>query len=247
MPPADGHRWISLTDTTGDLWLFDASFLLSGYHCIYGAGCPSIDADVDHTESLGCCIHGAHFVDDDDLDQVATAVARLSDDNWQHRRSALRRGGPFRSNRAGGWMTRRTGGACIFLNRADFPGGGGCALHRGALETGERPIDWKPDVCWQVPIRLDVHRSEHGHDTVFIRAWERHDWGEGGNDFHWWCIEEASAHHAPDPVYLTCRDELIEMVGVDLYQRLVTELETLPDGFARVTPVTLSTARTTER
>ena len=224
LPPSDGHRWLSLTDERGDRWLFDATFLLSGYHCIYGRGCPSIDVDPDPTEALGCCIHGAHFVDADDLGEVAAATALLTDDNWQLRRQAIRKGGPFKQNRAGDWMTRRVGGACIFLNRADFPGGAGCALHRGALEAGRRPLDWKPDVCWQMPIRLDVHTSTQGHDTVFIRAWDRRDWGGGGNDFHWWCVEEASAYRHAEPVYVSCRAELTEMIGSDLYDRLAGEL-----------------------
>ena len=235
IPPADGHRWVSLTDDAGDVWLFDADFLLSGYHCIYAQGSPSIGTQPDPAEVLGCCIHGAHFVDTDDRVETAAAAALLTDDNWQFRRRALRAGGPFKQDRAGSWMTRRTEGACIFLNRANFPGGGGCALHRGALEAGKRPLDWKPDVCWQVPIRLDVHSNEYGNDTVFVRAWERRNWGPGGEHFHWWCIEQPEAHTASEPVYLTSRDELIELVGPDLYARLADAL----NAIERETPVTL--------
>ena len=59
----------------------------------------------------------------------------------------------------------------------------GCALHIAALEAGERPMDWKPSVCWQVPLRLEHSTDESGHVTSRLREWKRRDWGEGGSDF----------------------------------------------------------------
>lgn len=238
MPPANGHRWIELLDGS-DRWLFDATFLLSGHRCIYGDGCPSIDVEVDPTGALGCCIHGAHLVDDDDRADVEAAMELLDDDNWQFRRRAERKGSPFKRNKSGELVTRKVKGACIFLNREDFPGGAGCSLHRAALEHGKRPLDLKPDVCWQVPIRLDVHVDDNELETVFVRAWDRRDWGPGGDDFHWWCIEESDAYCASSAVYRTSEDELRELIGDGLYDRLVVELEAL----ARSTPVTLSPTR----
>lgn len=243
MPPVDGHRWVELIDDAGDRWLFDATFLLSNYQCIYGQGCPSIDTEPDPTESLGCCIHGAHFVDDEDLSEVAAAAALLDETNWQHLARARKKGGPFKQNKSGEWVTRKVDGACIFLNRAGFPGGPGCALHRLALERRERTVDFKPDVCWQVPIRFDVHTDDYQNDTVFVRAWERRDWGAGGADFHWWCIEEPAAYSGREPVYVTNRDELTLLVGDDLYRRLVHELEQLRfelDAGVHGVPVTLA-------
>ena len=57
-------------------------------------------------------------------------------------------GGPIAKNETGDWATLVVDDACVFLNRPDFPGGPGCALHRAALDAGERPMDWKPNVCW---------------------------------------------------------------------------------------------------
>ncbi len=212
--------------------MFDATFLLSGYHCIYRNGCQSITddpdpADPDRLDTLGCCVHGAHFVDEEDLISVAASSALLDSSTWQFKARADAKGGPFKQKKSGEWVTRKTKGACIFLNRSDFPGGQGCALHRAALERGERPIDWKPDVCWQVPVRLDVHSDEYGNETVFVRAWERKDWGPGGEDFHWWCIEEEAAYTNPAPFFQTGRDELVGLIGEDLYTRLVPLLEEL--------------------
>ena len=86
-------------------------------------------------------------------------------------------------------MTRLVDDACIFLNRPGSPQGAGCALHVAALEAGERPLDWKPNVCWQLPLRLEHSTDENGHVTSRLRDWKRRDWGDGGHEFHWWCTE----------------------------------------------------------
>ena len=162
--------------------------------------------------------------DDDDLRNTAAYAALLTHDDWQYRGAATKKGGAFKKNKEGAWVTRRADGACIFLNREDHPGGSGCALHSKALKLDQRPLDWKPDVCWQVPIRLDIHTDDYGHDTVFVRAWERRDWGEGGDDFHWWCSEEPPAYTNPNRC--TRRHETnSSLVGEAIYDRLVTELE----------------------
>jgi hypothetical protein len=205
--------------------MFDTTFLLSNYECIYGAGCRSIATDPAAGGHLGCCVHGAHFVDDEDRHSVTEYVALLQPDDWQFRDRALRKGGPLKRTKSGEWVTRKVQGACIFLNRDDFPGGPGCALHAAALKRGQRPLDWKPDVCWQVPLHLDILTNEYGHETILVRAWQRRDWGPGGDEFHWWCIEDDEPYRGPAPVYLTARDELVEMVGQVVYDRLAAELD----------------------
>lgn len=251
VPDEDNHRWIAINDDDGDIWMFDVTYLLSNYHCIYGKGCPGIDTEPDHSETVGCCVHGAHFVDDDDMNETFRFVQRLTDADWQfksvaeanHRktkggepRKPAHHGG-FAKLDTGEWTTRVHKNACIFLNRADHPGGAGCALHSAAMKVGERPMDWKPDVCWQVPVRMDVHTDDNERDTVFIRAWERHDWGEGGKEFHWWCNEEPEAYTAEEPVYITSKDELIGFVGEDIYNALAGQLDAIRNQ--TVTPVTI--------
>ena len=61
--------------------------------------------------------------------------------------------------RPGPRNTRVVDGACIFLNRTGFAGGAGCALHLAAFDAGESPIDFKPSVCWQLPIRWTGNRG----------------------------------------------------------------------------------------
>ncbi|MFV0525396.1 MAG: hypothetical protein ACK5RL_12970 [Acidimicrobiales bacterium] len=216
------HQWLQV-DEGGATWLFDLVFLRSNYRCVYGQGCPSIEPEPDPTGTLGCCTHGAHLVDGDDRRAVAAQAERLEADEWAHRAWARKRGGPIKQQ-GKDRITRMVDGACVFLNPAGFPGGAGCALHLGALARGERPIDWKPAVCWQVPIRLDIHTDEYGYETNLVRAWQRRDWGPGGEDFGWWCTEEPTAHVGTSPVYLTARDELIELCGRAVYDRLVEEI-----------------------
>src|SRR3546814_4806103 len=104
----------------------------------------------------GCCSEGAHFVDEDDEAETLAYAARLTGEQWQLRDVAVRKGGATKRNRDGEIKTRLVDGGCIFLNRPGFAGGIGCALHRGALDHGERHLDRKPDVCWQLPLRIEV-------------------------------------------------------------------------------------------
>lgn len=135
--------------------------------------------------------------------------------------------------------TRVVDGACVFLNKPGFEGGTGCALHIGAMEAGERPMDWKPDVCWQVPVRLQETTDEDGHIVTFVREWKRRDWGDGGHEFHWWCTNDASSFVGKDPTYKYLKDELTELVGAKVYGMLVKELEKRETTVA-AHPVTLS-------
>ena len=140
---------------------------------------------------------------------------RLTPEQWQFHEVGHRKAGPTKTNKAGEIKTRLVDGACIFLNRPGFAGGIGCALHSAALEAGERPLDWKPQVCWQLPLRLEDHTDDDGHVTSTLREWKRRDWGEGGAEFHWWCTEDPEAFVDREPVYVTMRDEIVEMVGPD--------------------------------
>jgi len=222
--PDDLHEWISFEDPDEDrTWLFDATFLLSRWTCIYGHGCQGVltgDASELHQ---GCCSYGAHFIDAEDLAAVTEAVARLTPANWQHLRHG-RRGGWIQTEPDGQVQTRIVKGACIFLNRPGFEGGVGCAFHIAALQAGERPLDWKPDVCWQLPLRLVEHTDEHGHVTSTVREWKRRDWGEGGFEFHWWCTDSPEAFVGQVAAYEYLRDELVELVGGHVYALLEAQL-----------------------
>jgi hypothetical protein len=221
-PSDDLHEWVSFEDPDEErTWVLDLTFLLSSYRCIFGQGCPGVLTGPAPELEQGCCSYGAHFVDDEDRETTEDYASKLTAEQWQFRSRAEKRGGATKVTKSGDIVTRLVDGACIFLNRPDFPGGAGCALHRAALEVGERPLDWKPDVCWQLPLRLDEHTDPNGHVTSFVREWKRRDWGEGGEEFHWWCTDDDKAFIDHRPVYATMADEIIEMTSPAVYQMLV--------------------------
>lgn len=242
--PSDLHEWISFEDPDEDrTWVIDATFLLSSWTCIYGRGCQGILSD-DATElEQGCCSYGAHFLDDDDVATVKSSSARLTDDQWQFKKVAQKIGWLDTDPDTGDQVTRVHEDACIFLNRPGFSAGAGCALHVGALAAGERPMDWKPDVCWQVPVRLQETTDEDGHVVTFVREWKRRDWGDGGHEFHWWCTNDKAAFVGSDPTYKYLKHELTELVGAPVYALLVAELEKRSKNVAPH-PVTITKKRT---
>ena len=227
--PEDVREWISFADPEEHrTWVFDVTFLRSNYRCIFGAGCKGV-LDADATDlAQGCCSYGAHFVDEDDVANIVRHFVRLAPRHMQFYDDAVKAGFLDRGHEDDGTeatVTRLVDDACIFLNRPGSAQGAGCALHTAALEAGERPLDWKPNVCWQVPIRLEHSTDENGHVTSRLRDWKRRDWGKGGDEFHWWCTETAEAYVGTEPVYISARDEIIELVGASIYALLVEALE----------------------
>ncbi len=209
--------------------MFDATFLRSNHTCIYGQGCQGVlDAPAPEL-AQGCCSYGAHFVDEDDVANLVRHFVRLTPEHMQFHAEAVAEGfleaGEPEASGAPTTVTRLVDDACIFLNRPGFEAGPGCALHVAALAAGERPLDWKPNVCWQLPLRLEHHTDDHGHVTSRVREWKRRDWGEGGADFAWCCTEAPEAFVGADAVYVASRDELVELIGLPIYDLLVTQLE----------------------
>lgn len=219
-----GHEWVSFEDGDDDrTWVFDVTFLLSPWTCIFGQGCQGVLTGPAPEMVQGCCSYGAHFTDDDDVERVLQAADTLTADQWQFR-SQGRRLGVVKTDRSGATVTRSVHDACIFLNRPDFPAGPGCALHLAAVQRGVPPLVYKPDVCWQLPLRRDDVSDDDGHVTSTVRQWDRRHWGAGGAEFHWWCTESPEAFVGAQPVFETLRDELAELVGEAVYLRLAAYL-----------------------
>ena len=221
----DLHEWVSFEDPDEQrTWVMDLTYLTSNWRCIFGDGCQGVLTGPAADLVQGCCSYGAHFVDEEDEATTLAYAERLTDEQWQLKSVSARKGGPTKRTKDGELKSRVVDGACIFLNRPGFAKGPGCALHVAAVEAGERPLDWKPDVCWQLPLRLEDHTDDNGYVTSTLREWKRRDWGEGGNDFHWWCTDTPDAFVDHDPVYVTNRDEIVEMVGEPVYRMLVDYL-----------------------
>ncbi len=150
--------------------MFDVTFLLSRWGCLYGRGCQGVLTGPAPDLEQGCCSYGAHFTDDADVARVEAAAATLSAEDWQFRAQGRRRG-VVKTTAKGERVTRMVGDACIFLNRPGFVGGPGCALHRAALAGGRHPLEMKPDVCWQLPLRREDHTDSGGREVSTVSEW----------------------------------------------------------------------------
>jgi hypothetical protein len=133
--------------------------------------------------------------------------------------------------------TRVVDGACIFLNRPGFAGGAGCALHIAALAAGDSPTEWKPSVCWQLPLRVDWalvdDNDPDGPETATVRRWSRTDWGHHGTTMAWCCTERSDGGEAfsgDQPVVDSLADELAEVAGHEVYVELRRTLRNTADG-----------------
>jgi hypothetical protein len=218
--PKDLHEWVSFEDPTEQRsWQFDVTFLASNYSCIFGNGCKGVLSE-DTTEwNQGCCSYGAHLIDEDDKANLLTHAKRLTAEQWQHKPSSSK--APLtEANDDGIDVTVLVDDACIFLNRPGFEGGAGCALHIGAMQACERFLDWKPEVCWQVPLRREDYTDVNGWVTTTVREWKRRDWGDGGAEFHWWCTESKDAFIGKKAVWESMQDEITEMSSPFAYEKL---------------------------
>ena len=218
--PLDFPRaWVEFTDPADSDQVFrcDLTWLTSNWTCIFGNGCKGIYAD--QPEGVGCCTLGAHFSDKADEKRVKKYVAELTPETWQHYSKKW-----VEKDEDGARKTRVVDGACIFANRPGFPGGEGCALHGLALRTGRHFVETKPDVCWQLPIRRSYDHVERPDGTqtlvVTIAEYDRRGWGPGGHDLDWYCSGNTEAHVAAEPVYVSNRAELVELMGQKAYDEL---------------------------
>ena len=150
--PVDADDEFIEIDDGDTIWRFERDFMHSNWTCLFGNGCKGILAEEAETLNQGCCSLGAHFGDGEpgqaEARQLSAYVSFLSPEQWQYHGIDTVYGDDERTH------TRVVDGACVFLNRLGFAGGEGCALHIAAVEADESPIEWKPSVCWQLPLRV---------------------------------------------------------------------------------------------
>ena len=206
-------------DTT---WRFDHAFLTSNWTCIWGRGCLGILDEPAAELGQGCCSVGAELDSDDEARRIAALADTLEPARFEHH-AAAREGGIFFG--AGRRATRVVDGACIFLNRPGFAGGAGCALHLAAVDAGDSPIDYKPSVCWQLPIKVDWEDGEDGTEVATLRGWTRADWGPEGETMAWCCTEGTRAYVGDRPVIESLAEELEAITGPEVYLQLRARLE----------------------
>ena len=221
--PVDGKRWE-----------IDVGFAASSWTCIWAHGCQGIGSEPEPGAQLGCCSVGAELLDEAEARRIGALGLTLDPARFQYAEAAAA-GGVFAHGSRGAAApgtaasgtaaTRVIDGACIFLNRPGFAGGAGCALHLAALDDDESPIDWKPNVCWQLPLRVD----ELPDGSRRLRRWQRADWSATDRDRVAWCCTQdrtvdggspADAYGGDEAVVATLADELRALVGREVYVEL---------------------------
>jgi hypothetical protein len=202
-------------------WRFDDDFLRSRWTCIWGRGCLGIlDLPAEELQQ-GCCSIGAELADEDEAMLLSAMAALLDETVFEHHADAVAEGIFQASDDGEHRNTRVVDGACIFFNRPMFAGGAGCALHLAALAHDESPIEWKPSVCWQLPIRVDWEAVDDGAGEIAtVRRWSRADWGSEGADMAWCCTEGERAYVGDRPVIESLVEELTAIVGRGVYVEL---------------------------
>ena len=246
--PLDFPReWYEFTNPTDSDHIFsiDLTWLESHWNCTFGTpDCLGIDAT---NPDVGCCVHGAFLADETDRDQLYNAVAEMPAKYWQLRPAAV---DSFLNTDDGTeiepWLewdelddddgnpepalkTITTDGACIFANRKGWATGAGCALHQWGAAEGKDLTVVKPEVCWQLPLRrLEAYEERaDGHEILrtTITEYNRRGWGNGGEDFDWYCSTSPRCHAGGEPMWKTQENELRALMGNDSYELLCVHLE----------------------
>jgi hypothetical protein len=210
------ESWLEVDDGVTS-WRVERSFLTSHWECIWGRGCLGILPTPAPELGQGCCSIGADLDGEDEARLISALAATIEPDLFQQH-AAAQADGIFADENRG--ATRVVDGACIFLNRPGFAGGAGCALHRAAEAAGEAPHEWKPSVCWQLPIKVEWAGRADGGEVATLRRWSRADWGAEGATMAWCCTEGDRAYTGERPVIEALAGELEAITGTEVFVEL---------------------------
>jgi len=249
LAPDFPRQWLEFVHPSDEKHVFsiDLTWLESHYSCGFGTpACRGILADL---PSVGCCHHGAFLCDETDRDQLFDAVSRMPRRFWQFYSDEIAAflADPTIVNASDvePWLvwdelddedgnpepalkTALVDGACIFANRPGWPTGVGCALHQWAVAAGEDLTVVKPEVCWQLPLRrLEVWEERADGEEILrttITEYERRGWGNGGEDFDWYCTTAPACHKNAQPLWQSCEAELRTLMGDECFEVLAGHL-----------------------
>lgn len=249
LPPDFARDWFEFTNPDDPLHqiVVDLTWLESFWHCTFGTkACKGIDAA---NPAVGCCTHGAFLVDEDDREQLLDAVSRMPASYWQLRPADLPADiapETFEPENLEPWLkwdelddedgnpepalkTVVVDGACIFANRPGHPTGAGCALHQWGAANGEDLTVVKPEVCWQLPLRRLEAYEDRADGVEILRTtiteYNRRGWGNGGEDFDWYCTTAPGCHTAKQPIWVSHEAELRNLIGDASYEVVVAQCE----------------------
>lgn len=247
LPPDFPREWFEFTNPEDPEHVFsvDLTWIESYYTCMFGtSSCHGIDTE--HPD-VACCTHGAYLADETDRDQLYDAVAEMPAKYWQLRpKDTDAFLADAHATEVEPWLdwdelddddgnpepalkTKVVDGGCIFANRAGWETGTGCALHQWALAEDKEVTVVKPEVCWQVPTRRHEAYEFRTDGVEILRTtiseYDRRAWGNGGEDFHWWCSSSRGCHIADEPVWISQKKGLIAMMGEASYEVLAAHCE----------------------
>lgn len=218
MADTEPREWFEFNGRIGEketIISVDVTFLMSGYHCIWGCGCPGAWGASDKVNGhiLGCCNTGPDFAEDD-IPRISALIHRLDPSRvdsydrivtqgWWYQQGDLKKNGRL--------LARRADDHCIFLNTGKKDTAPmGCSLHVAAIDNNERPIDWKPSACWMLPLWAEW--DDEGR--YIVSYWDSDNNGSWqGRETGWWCLEAPEAYTGDVPVYVTYAEELSELIG----------------------------------
>ena len=221
--PIDRHEWLSFEDPDEDrTWLFDLTFLLSRWTCIFGRGCQGVLTEPAPELVQGCCSYGAHFTDDEDRTRTEEIALTLTDEEWQFRKVGRKKG--VTQKQDGEWTSLLHKDACIFLNRP------GLRRRRGLRAAHRRREPWPAPHVTQARGLLAAPAAPPRHHRRPRPRHQRHPRVEaarlerGGEEFAWWCTESPDAFVGGETVLSSMGVEIAAMIGQTAYDLLLTAL-----------------------
>ena len=96
-----------------------------------------------------------------------------------------------------------------------------------ALRGARARSDWKPRICWQVPLFFDTDDETPDHHGA--RVADCRSWGRKGN-IDWWCTERHDAFSADQALYVTMEAELRRVCGDAVYDELAAYCKSRQTG-----------------
>lgn len=227
------------------VWKVNLTFLMSGWECIYGRGCPGHFGVTDRyvTPDLGCCTDGFYIRDDADQKNIEKRISQLTDADWDIKnREYVAKKGWLRKVNKDETKSRVMDGGCVFSNRSDgSTGKPGCAFVQLAKRHGENVDDatieghdshtkYMPGVCHELPLKFNYTEQDKeipgDYQEVTINAWDASAWVEDDplrehDDWMaWWCVDAPEAYGNRTPLYVRMEDTMVESMGQAAYNEM---------------------------
>ena len=192
------REWVMFDDPEEDgrTWQVDVTFLLSSWDCIFGSGCQGVLTEPSPELVQGCCSYGAHFSDrprpEDGREAgeeapgrpVAVREDRPEEGHLGQAREA--RGRPRLAHPA----RRRRVHLLESSGMEERP-----RLRAAPVGHAHRNPPQRAQARGLLAVAAASSRRGASRRSVISKLTEfgRDGWGEGGEEFCWWCTEAPEA------------------------------------------------------